>query len=474
MITSPRNRQVVRAARLKKRALRDKEQRFLVEGAQVTMEALRAGRVEGLFHLADEGGRLRAVLDAAREAGVRAASVSLPVMEHLTSTVTPQGVVGVASFTEAGLEAVPEDLRLVPVLCSVRDPGNAGTILRSADAAGADAVVFSHDSVDVYNPKTVRASAGSLFHLPVIRNASVEEAAATLRSRGAQVLAAAADGETSVYEADFSRPTAVLFGNEAWGLRPEVRALADRSVRVPIRGRAESLNLAASAAVVLFEAARAASAPEAGLGRVAALTGMVSHDVRSPLTSLVGFLSTVLNRWDRFTDPERREIVGGVLVEAERVSSLIRLVVDAMRVEVGAEIKVPGDRGDVAAAAGWVGDLFARSPDLPEVLVSGEGTAGVDPERLRAILLAVCEGAHWWGSEGPIQVAVAVEGRAVWVDVTRAGEPPSPEKAAAILVDPEEAGKVGLYAAARLAARLGGSLSLEGGRGVRFRLRLPA
>ena len=124
----------------------------------------------------------------------------------------------------------------MPVLVEVRDPGNAGTVLRSADASGAGAVVFTRGSVDVYNPKTVRATAGSLFHLPVVREADLEETLSVLRARGFAVLAADAEGPGSVFETDLSGPVAVLFGNEAHGLSPEVRALADATVRVPITG----------------------------------------------------------------------------------------------------------------------------------------------------------------------------------------------------------------------------------------------
>jgi RNA methyltransferase, TrmH family len=149
--------------------------------------------------------------------------------------------------------------RLVVVLANVRDPGNAGTVLRTADAAGADGVVFAAASVDPYNSKCVRASAGSLFHLPVVAGHDLAAALAALRSAGLQVLAA--DGSaTSVLDTpggpDLSRPTAWLFGNEAWGLPDDLLQLADHVVAVPIYGRAESLNLAAAAAVCLYSSAR--------------------------------------------------------------------------------------------------------------------------------------------------------------------------------------------------------------------------
>jgi RNA methyltransferase, TrmH family len=146
--------------------------------------------------------------------------------------------------------------RLVVVLADIRDPGNAGTVLRSADAAGADAVVLAGDSVDPYNGKAVRASAGSLFHLPVVRGAPLAAALDAARAAGLRVLAADGGGEADLDEVDLGGPTAWLFGNEAWGLPAALGALADARVRIPISPRAESLNLAAAAAVCLFASAR--------------------------------------------------------------------------------------------------------------------------------------------------------------------------------------------------------------------------
>jgi len=181
------------------------------------------------------------------------------VLAAIAATVTPQGLIGVAP-----LRHVPLDLaspRLVVVLAAVRDPGNAGTVIRVADAAGADAVVFSTDSVDPYNGKCVRASAGSLFHLPFTIDAPVEATLPALSAAGLRVLAADGAGTADLDEVaargGLDGPTAWLFGNEAWGLPEAVRRLADETVRVPIYGRAESLNLATAAAVCLYASARA-------------------------------------------------------------------------------------------------------------------------------------------------------------------------------------------------------------------------
>lgn len=147
----------------------------------------------------------------------------------------------------------------VAICASVNDPGNAGTVIRCADAAGAGGVVLAGESVDVHNAKTVRASAGSVFHVPVSLGVTAEEAIAAARAAGFQVLATEAGGDVDLFAAGdlLARPTAWLFGNEAHGLSPELLALADARVSIPIHGRAESLNLSTAAALCLYASATA-------------------------------------------------------------------------------------------------------------------------------------------------------------------------------------------------------------------------
>ena len=181
-------------------------------------------------------------------------------LASLSDSATPAGVVGVCRFLDVPLEeALGTHPRLVAICADVRDPGNAGTVIRTADAAGADAVVLAGDSVDVYNPKTVRATVGSLFHLPVAVARDPAAAVAAARATGLTVLAADGAGEVDRDRADevLAGPTAWLFGNEARGLPHELAAAADHRVRIPIHGRAESLNLSTAAAICLYASARA-------------------------------------------------------------------------------------------------------------------------------------------------------------------------------------------------------------------------
>jgi len=265
------------ARRLTKRAFRQRERAFLAEGPQAVGEAFACGaRVTDLFVTGPARSRHSDLVTSVAGAGVPVHIVSGEIMDELAQTVTPQGLLAVCGFidvplTEWNIEIAPGAPSLVALLANVRDPGNAGTVLRTADAAGAHAVVFADASVDPYNGKCVRASAGSLFHLPVVAGARLEDAVKTMRAAGLRIVAA--DGRAGrslddpAVQARLAEPTAWMFGNEAWGLPPELVALADEPVAVPIYGRAESLNLAAAAAVCLYASARAQ--------RVRAVTGQV-------------------------------------------------------------------------------------------------------------------------------------------------------------------------------------------------------
>jgi TrmH family RNA methyltransferase len=196
--------------------------------------------------------------------GVAVTPVDAKVLGALAETTTPQGLVGVAPLLEHGLDAL-DGARLVVVLHEVNDPGNAGTVIRAADAAGADAVVLTEGSVDPHNGKCVRATAGSLWHLPVVHGVAWEAVVASLRRTGLQVLAttgtAEADLDDLLDAGVLAAPSAWVLGTEAHGLPQEVLAGADRQVRIPLHGRAESLNLATAAAVCLYASARAQRRP---------------------------------------------------------------------------------------------------------------------------------------------------------------------------------------------------------------------
>ena len=272
-LTSLRSPRVTAARRLSRRAQRGKERRFVAEGPQAVREAVAYGALPGGEHAVVEiyttpeaAERHAELLADARAARVPVLTATDEVIEAVCQTVTPQGIAAVCRFVDTSFEQVlAARPKLVAVLAHVRDPGNAGTVLRTADAAGADAVVLTDASVDLYNPKAVRASVGSLYHLPVAVGVPVEQAVAGLRGAGMRILAADGAGkrdlDQELDDGTLGGPTAWVFGNEAWGLPEPTRALADEVVRVPIHGHAESLNLATAAAVCLYASARAQRAP---------------------------------------------------------------------------------------------------------------------------------------------------------------------------------------------------------------------
>ena len=251
------------ARRLAKRAFRDRDRAFLAEGPQAVAEAFASGAtITDLFVTAAARTRHAGLADNIAGAGVHVQLVNDAVMAELAQTVTPQGLLALCGFVDVPLDqALAGKPTLVVVLANVRDPGNAGTVLRTADAAGAGAVIFADASVDPYNSKCVRASAGSLFHLPVVTGVRLADTVTGLHAAGLRVIAADGGADRSLDDAgvtqSLGRPAAWLFGNEAWGLPPDLVALADETVAVPIYGKAESLNLATAAAVCLYASARA-------------------------------------------------------------------------------------------------------------------------------------------------------------------------------------------------------------------------
>jgi TrmH family RNA methyltransferase len=269
LITSPSNPAVRAARKLARPSSRARAGgRFLLEGPEGIRSALEAGHVpETLLATERAATRHAGLVNLARRRGAQVGLVAEPVLSALAATTTPQGLVAVLPSVVRPLEALPASPRLVCVLAEVRDPGNLGTVLRAADAFGADAVVTTSGSVDPQSPKAARAAAGSLFHLPVVAGAPWPALATALRGRGLRLVGADPHATTTLERAPLDEPVALVLGNEAHGLPVQVAADLDLLVRVPLAGRAESLNLAAAAAVLLYEATRRHVHQEAAVGR---------------------------------------------------------------------------------------------------------------------------------------------------------------------------------------------------------------
>jgi TrmH family RNA methyltransferase len=257
-LANPRAERVKRVAALAGRSARSRAGLFLVEGPQGVREAVlfAAPRVRDLYVTPDAAARYRSIVTAASDAGLYVHFGTDEVLRAMSADC--QGILAVVETAGVSLdEALVGSPRLVAVLADVRDPGNAGTVIRAADAAGAAAVVLAGESVDVFNPKVVRATAGSLFHLPVVRGGSLAETVAALRAAGLTVLGTDGTGEIELRpdHAVLAGSIAWVFGNEAHGLSSEDLESADHTVRIPISGKAESLNLATAAAVCLYASA---------------------------------------------------------------------------------------------------------------------------------------------------------------------------------------------------------------------------
>ncbi|MGH2398706.1 MAG: TrmH family RNA methyltransferase [bacterium] len=259
-ITSTKNPLVKRIRSLSDRTARDAEGRIAIEGIRLVEEALAAG-VRAELLLFDPGAerehpRLRELLARASALGVRTIEAAPHVIEAASEVETPQGVIGIFEIPGHDLARVLDapDVLLV-VVDRVQDPGNLGTIIRVADAAGASAVAVTRGSVDPHNPKSVRATMGSLFHLPVVE-VDAASTAAELKRRGVRILVADQQGVLEYTNVSMRRPVALVFGSEALGADPLWREAAESMIRIPMYGRSESLNVAIAAALLLYEVRR--------------------------------------------------------------------------------------------------------------------------------------------------------------------------------------------------------------------------
>lgn len=217
------------------------------------LEAIGAGAAVESAYLAP--GAPDEVVDRLAAHGVRTHDLGPGVMERVADTVTPQPVAAIVGYRDVEL-SVLRHATMVVVCVDVRDPGNAGTVLRSAEAAGADGVIFCEGSVDVYNPKTVRSSAGSLFHVPFVTGGDPVEVLDESAGWGLRRLGTVAHGGADYVLADLGQPVAFVLGNEAHGLPERLGAHLDDVVTIPMAGRTESLNVGMAATVLCFEAAR--------------------------------------------------------------------------------------------------------------------------------------------------------------------------------------------------------------------------
>ena len=261
IITSVNNQRVKDVANLKQKKYRTETGAFFAEGLRAVIEAVQFADLSELFFIKTEENKLTEIIKTAEEKGVRLYCVDEKVMAKLSDTKAPQGVLAVIKMPKDRLQKLnpgtsSDNNAPVIMLDRVQDPGNLGTIIRTADAVGALGMILLEGCVDAFSPKVVRASMGSLFHLPVIQDVFPEEALTWCYRHGYEPAATALKNAQNMYKADLSKKMAFIFGNEANGVAEELQAAAETRLFIPMAGQAESMNVAMAAGIVLFEGLR--------------------------------------------------------------------------------------------------------------------------------------------------------------------------------------------------------------------------
>lgn len=255
-LTGLQNPLVKAAAELKQKKYRQQRGEFLAEGLRTAEEAVAFKAAQQIFYTVTEDERTLKLLEQAASMQLKLTCVSEAVMKKIADTETPQGIIAVCRMQEQPLEQLLASGKLLLVLDRVGDPGNIGTMLRTADAAGVGGIILLKGTADIYAPKTVRSSMGSLFHVPVLSGVAEQEFIDNAKKSGYQLLVTALDGADNLYQADLKGRLAFVMGNEAGGVSASLLQQADKRVFIPMRGKAESLNVAMAAGIVMFEAMR--------------------------------------------------------------------------------------------------------------------------------------------------------------------------------------------------------------------------
>lgn len=255
-LTGLQNPVVKAAAELKQKKYRTQNGLYLAEGLRTAEEAVAYKAVETLFYVATDDDRTMRLLEEAAMQNIKLVCVNENVMKKIADTETPQGIIAVCKMRQPKLEPLLASGKMLLVLDRVGDPGNIGTMLRTADAAGIGGLVLLKGCADIYAPKTVRSSMGSLFHIPVLSGVSEQEFVSAAKKAGYDLLVTCLDGADNLYKADLSGRIAFVMGNEAGGVSETLLEKADKRVYIPMAGRAESLNVAMAAGIVMFEALR--------------------------------------------------------------------------------------------------------------------------------------------------------------------------------------------------------------------------
>lgn len=258
IITSSSNKLVKDMKLLYKKKNRWELREFFIEGIRSVEQCMRSGGViKHIFYseelLNDEGMRL---VEELKNMDLNTVHISDSLFKSISDTESPQGILAVVQMIEYDLRDVLNENNFLVLLDRVQDPGNLGTIIRTADAFGANGIVVTDGCVDVYNPKTVRATMGSIFQIPVVHIGDISEAIELLKNENIKIIASSLDTDTYSYDMDFKRDCALVIGNEGSGISREVLEQSDHLVKIKMTGKAESLNAGIASGVLMYEVLR--------------------------------------------------------------------------------------------------------------------------------------------------------------------------------------------------------------------------
>ena len=255
-IFSRENSVVKHVRKLKIKKYRQKNNQFMIEGVRFVKEALisdapiRYCLCSAVFS-SDED--VRKLLDDILKKGIKIYIVDENLLKDICDTETPQGIVAVIDRVGYDINQLIKESDLIVIVDRIQDPGNLGTIIRTADAAGAKGVILSEGTVDVYNPKVLRSTMGSIFHIPVAMTSDLIDAVEKLKKQGFTIYASSLEGSIAYYDEAYTGKTAIIIGNEAQGIESSLMLRSDKLIKIPMHGLAESLNAAVAAGIILFE-----------------------------------------------------------------------------------------------------------------------------------------------------------------------------------------------------------------------------
>lgn len=256
MITSAQNNKVKKIIQLLgKSKARKKEGLFIVEGKKIISE-IDKERIYEIFVSKTFSEKEESYVEQLINQKIKLEIVSDTIMKHISDSITPQGILGLIKIVPTRLDMLMEENPFIIMLENIQDPGNLGTIIRTADAVKASGVILSKGSVDVYNPKVVRATMGAIFRVPIISDRNLSEDIETLKNHQIEILASHLKGSTNIYQSDLTGAICVLIGNEGNGLTEEITNLADKNIKIPMIGQSESLNAGVATSIIAYEALR--------------------------------------------------------------------------------------------------------------------------------------------------------------------------------------------------------------------------